>query len=159
MSQVGKKHFRVIEKKLHQLGYQLDYVNGRGGWIYTHGTLPQIQINPSMNERSAATLGKKLDKELGLVRETNKRNAQAIKSRRADERERAKVELEALDKRRQQILAEKDALPTGDLADLGRDQRLALEREMESIERERLRWQRLMTELPAPIDKSARHRA
>lgn len=155
----GKKYFKLVEKKIRQLGYQFDHANACGGWIYTHATLPQVQVNTAMGEHAAVALGKKLDKQLGVVRESNKRNAAAIKSRRESDRRRAKAELDALNARRDRIVAEKLALPVGDISEVDREQRLELEREIESIERERMKWQRLMTELPSAVDNKARHRS
>lgn len=155
----GKKHFKQVEKKLAALGYEFDHINNCGLWLYTHPDRPPMSVNVSMNEVSARAIARKLDRDLGVERVINKRNAQAIKDRRATGRDRAKAELAVLDAQRAQIIAEKDALPTGALSGIDRGRRIAIEREVLRIDQERAKWQRLMTEPPAPLQNATRHRS
>lgn len=155
---VPKKSFKLVQKRLIQLGYVADHTNSKGLTLFTHPTRPDLRVSGSINDNDARHLIRNLERQIGIAR-SNKRNANATKARQQSERERAADELAALDAKREGILAKKLALPTGDLAGVDRDLRLELERELEALDRERVKWQRLMTEIPAPLGNTARHRA
>lgn len=143
----GKAAGKAVEKRLLSLGYQFTRVNSHQWWVFTRDGSPDVTLNPAIAEREARFLVKKVERQLGIEQECHKRNAQAIKDRQRAERDRIKAEMDLLDAERTRLIRQKELLPTGDFDRMARNQRLALERELQRIDRERREFVRLMTQL------------
>lgn len=145
----GKATFKMMEKKLAALGYEFQRINSRQWRIYAQPGFPEVGLSTAIHERDARLLAKKLDRLHGINQDVNKRNAQAIKDRRAAERSRIRAEMDRLDAERARLIRAKQLLPVGDFDQVSRRDRLAIEREIERIERERRDWLQMMTSLEA----------
>lgn len=146
MARTGGKAFKVMQQKLDSLGYTLDRVNSKSWYVFSRNGFPEITVNPSIAERDAVFLVKKLNRLHGIDQDINKRNAEAIKDRRRIERARIKEAMDRLDAERSEMIRLKEMLPSGDLDTASRQERMAIEREIERIDRERREWVRLMTQ-------------
>jgi hypothetical protein len=144
---MAKAAFKAMEQKLEVLGYQFSRVNSKKWYVYAQAGFPEVILNPGIAERDAVYLVKKLDRLHGINQDVNKRNAQAIRERRRVDRQRIKAEMDRLDAERAALIRKKELLPTGDLDLASRQQRIAIEREVERIERERREWTQMMTRL------------
>lgn len=121
---------RVIAA-LEARGYVMKRKNTKG-WLVYACRGHEILVNPSMREHDAVrTL-----KALGATMKHNKRSPEKVKARQADEREKAKAELDRLDKERAALLARRELSQAA-------AQRLA------EIEREFRWWRSLMESTPA----------
>lgn len=144
---MGKASFKAMEQKLHSLGYEFCRVNSKQWNVYARCGFPDVVLNPSIAERDARFLVKKLDRLHGVNQDVNKRNAQAIKDRQRLERIRIKAEIDRIDAERADLIRRKQLLPTGDLDSVSRSERMAIEREIQRIEKERRDWVNMMTKL------------
>lgn len=141
--------FKEMDRKLITLGYQFTRTNSATWHVYTRDGFPDVALNPSIRERDARFLAKKLDRLHGINQDVNKRNAQAIKERRAAERASIRAEMDRLDAERARAIRAKELLPTADLDHVSRRDRLAIEREIQRIEQEYRKWHQMMTQLEA----------
>jgi hypothetical protein len=150
---------KELERVLLDLGYQFDRLNTKGRKVYVRAGHADVPVLPTISEREAKFLIQKLQRQHGIKRETNKRNATIIKERQGSARERIKAETEALNRELLDIMRRKDALPVGDLDEFSRSERVAIEHEITRITAERRKWESLMTELPVPLNNSSTHTA
>jgi hypothetical protein len=146
---MSKAAVKAISEKLSTLGYELNRVNSKNWRVYSHPMFPEVAINPNIAERDARIVAKKLDRAHGINQDVNKRNAQAIKERQRIERAQVRAEMDRLDAERAALIRRKELLPTGELDTLTRGERLAIERELQRIDRERQGWVQMMTQLDA----------
>lgn len=145
----GKAAFKLMEQKLFTLGYEFQRINSRQWRIYGQPGFPEVSLSTCIHERDARLLVKRLDRFHGINQDVNKRNAQAIKDRRAAERARIRAEMDRLDAERAELIRLKEISASADFDTMPRSERLALEREIQRIERERREWVRMMTQLEA----------
>jgi hypothetical protein len=145
----GKATFKLMEQKLATLGYEFDRINSRQWRIYAQPGFPEVSLSTCIHERDARLIAKRLDRLHGINQDVNKRNAQAIKERRASDRARARAEMDRLDAERARLIRAKELLPTADFDHVSSRERLAIEREIERIEKERREWVQMMTQLEA----------
>lgn len=157
----SRKHFKELERRLTQAGYRYDRTTGGGDqMVFTHPDRPEISIKPDIAEGPMLKLSKRLDAEF-KARSVAKRNPDAVRGRQAAERERLKAESDRLAAERASIISYKESLPLGDFSLLARNEIHDLEQQIERIDRERRRIQRLMTEVPVQTSRvgRAKHRA
>lgn len=140
----GKKDFKALEKRLVRLGFTYDHQNASSQFVYVHERHPDLAVSPGVNDAAAKHLLRKVEKALNCLGPAAKRNAQAIKDRRATDRERQQEELARLDDERAAILRRRDGLLDGAGAHLSNAEIRALELRVEEIDRERREVQRLM---------------
>jgi hypothetical protein len=145
----GKAAFKAMEQKLTSLGYEFQRVNSKQWRIYGRPGFPEVSLSTAIHERDARLIAKKLDRIHCINQDVNKRNAQAIKDRRAAERQRIKAEMDRLDAERAELIRLKEIAATADFDSMPQSERLALEREIQRIEQERREWVRMMTQLEA----------
>ncbi|MDJ0489104.1 hypothetical protein QNA24_22260 [Rhodococcus qingshengii] len=157
----SRKHFKALERRLTQAGYRYDRTTGGGDqMVFTHPDRPEISIKPDIAEGPMLKLSKRLDAEF-KARSVAKRNPDAVRERQAAERERLKMESDRLDSERALIVAYKESLPAGDFSLLTRNEIHDLEQQIERIDKDRRRIERLMTEIPVHASQvgRAKHRA
>ena len=142
----GRPAFKLMEQKLESLGYEFARINAKGWHIYHRSGFPDATVNRGISESDARFLARKLDRLHGVNQDTNKRNTQAIKDRRASERARVQAEMDRLDAERARLIRAKELLPTADLDHVSSKERMAIEREIQRIEKERRSWLHMMTQ-------------
>jgi hypothetical protein len=145
----GKAAFKATEKRLAQLGYAFERINSKQWHVFSRKGSPDVALNPSVSERDARHLVTKLERQHGIQQQVNKRNSAAIKDRQRAERERIRHEMDRLDAERTALIRRKELLPTGQFDLMARNERLALERELQRIDRERREFVQMMTKLEA----------
>jgi hypothetical protein len=145
----GKATFKLMEQKLFTLGYEFQRINSRQWRIYAQSGYPEVSLSTAIHERDARMIAKRLDRLHGINQDVNKRNAQAIKDRRAAERARIRAEMDRLDAERAELIRLKEIAATADFDAMPQSDRLALEREIQRIEQEHRDWVRMMTQLEA----------
>lgn len=157
----GKKSFVALEKRLVRLGFTYSHNSSRSSHrVYVHDAHPDVVVSMGIDEKAARVLLRKIEKALGELRKTPKRNVAAIKERQAADRERRAIELARLEAERDEILAQRDALLSGAGARLSSEEIRRLERRVHEIEQERRALEGLMV---APVtglhdpNRSARH--
>lgn len=160
-----KKPYREIVTFLEAHGFEYDRTNSKNVDYFTHPSMPEVGIQGWMSETDVRRLKVKLQRSFGelTAKDMSKRDAAAVKERRAGDRERARDEVARLEAVRAQIERERETAESrtfGDLADQCTPAQLAaIRRRMEENARELAYWRSLMTELPAPREQNVRHRA
>lgn len=155
------KYFKQLEKRLVRAGYEFSHSTDSGNMrVFCRPGSPDISIRPSIAEGPMLKLSKQLDAEF-KARNVAKRNPAAVRERQALERERLKAESDRLAAECASIISYKESLPLGDFSLLARNEIHDLEQQIERIDRERRRIQRLMTEVPVQTSRvgRAKHRA
>ncbi|WP_377324685.1 hypothetical protein ACFJIY_07480 [Pimelobacter simplex] len=155
----GKKAFRVLEKRLEQLGFEYDRTNSSSQFVYVHDSHADLAINPGLDDNSARHLLRKVERALGCAQQQPKRNAAAVKERQAAEREQLRQEAERLERARLQIIAERDLLLDGAGSHLTNAEIRDLERRVREIEKQQREIHALMTERPNAGRERAKHRS
>jgi hypothetical protein len=160
-----KKAAKALTKDLERLGYVWTGSNSKGLMAYTHPGGHQILISGGIHETAARDLLRTAREACGVAEvPTSKRHSDAIKERRARERDVHQRELKQHEDLLDQLLAERDRMLAGHAADLTSRQIRDIEACIERTEREVAKYARLMTEVPSSASHSgtartARHRA
>jgi len=155
----GKKAFKSLEKRLTALGFEYDHTNSSSQFVYAHPSHPDLAINPGLDDNSARQVLRKVERALGCASKQPKRNAVAVKERKAVEREQLRQEAERLEQARLQMIAERDLLLDGSGSHLTNAEIRDLERRVREIEKQQREIQALMTERPNSGRDRAKHRS
>lgn len=147
---MGTKYYKQLVGFLEANGWEYSRTNTKSFEVYECPERQAVLVATGISEQAATTVQRKLQKQLGLVRQgdKSKRSADVVKARRVAERSRAveaaartSAEIEALIRKRQTRL---DGLG-GLVSDRELDD---VSRLIEQKQRELREWRRLMTEVP-----------
>jgi len=156
-----RRHAKELVKELEALGYEFERVNAKSMHVYARDGA-EILVSPGVDENAARQILRRVRRDLGCTEEVAKRKPAQIKERQAAERENAQQAIARLAKERSELLARKDAALAGRFG-LAASEAREIERLIESNDRERREWERLMTRTPSSADHRgtgrARHRA
>lgn len=155
----GKKAFKTLEKRLLQLGFEYHRTNSSSQFVYVHDAHADLAINPGLDDNSARQLLRRVERSLGCAKQQPKRNAVAVKERQAVERGQLRQEAERLERKRLQIIAERDLLLDGAGSHLTNAEIRDLERRVREIEKQQREVHALMTERPNTGRDRAKHRS
>lgn len=170
----NKHHKRVVEFLLGPAGYSI-LRESKGVTVFTnqrlsHHRLGVIRLAPGINDHDATNFVHNVSRELGLEtpRDPKKRKANAIKERRAKEREalqakidHSKAELAELVAQREEqyrhrlaIRDERNAQLDGAAAHLSDDEVTAISTRIREHEEAILEWQKLLSMPTSPTGKN-----
>lgn len=164
-----RKENKRIVKFLEANGFTYVSTNSKQYERFTHPTLGEEGISPSISEHTVAQLIRKIEKSLGIetAMDKKKRDVAQVKTRQAADREKAAAATERLNDERAEIserISAMDARQFGGLIVEGSAADIAaLRRRLIEIEDERRFYEQLMTDVPSVNAHSGRsganHRA
>lgn len=144
-----KKGGKAAMKKAEELGYRLDSTNSKGFRIFVHPCGHEIAINPSADEQSSVRIIQLMQRAVGEQLKTNKRNPLAVRERQAVEREKLRQRIEAHRQLLTELSAKRLRVLAGIPSAITSTEVLAIEAQIEKVERECREWHRLMVAIPA----------
>lgn len=141
----GTKHFKVLQKRLAQLGYRRTGSSAGGSmWTFGHESGHEITVNPSVDENASRQIIRTLDRQHQQAKKAPKRNAAAIKERQAQDRIRLQEESVRLEAERLRISRQRDDYLGGAGAHLTASEIAQIEQRVREIEVRTREIQRLM---------------
>jgi len=148
---MANKSFKSVEKCLIGLGYVFDHINAKSQRVYVQAGHADLLVSAGIAEHAARQLITSLQKRHGVFQAPPKRNAAAIKERRATDRSELKARAAKLDIERTDILTKKSKQLNGLGGYLSPKDMGALVKRLEAIEREQAEIHKLMN---APVGGS-----
>jgi predicted RNA binding protein YcfA (HicA-like mRNA interferase family) len=153
-----KRQAKELIEALERLGYEYDRTNSKGFLMYVHADGDEVGVSEGIQEHAARQLLRKVERRLGVERDTGKRNAAGIKERQAYLRMRLAEDIARHREELDAILARKSQRLDG-LGLVATEAEIArITRYIEQRERELADMERLMRGAPL-TDNRAKHRA
>lgn len=159
------KEQKRFTKFLESVGFTYSHSNRKGIDFYSHPGHPEVGVSASPSDNTVNFLIIAIQKRLGIptLKENRKRDPARIKERQSSEREDAKAEDDRLAAERATIHAQilgMEARRFGGLVVHGSAEQIsALRNRLIEIDKDRVFYQRLMTEIPASGRDRAAHRS
>lgn len=156
---VSKKNFKPTCEALEALGMSI-VINNKRGPVFGKGDFT-IPVSFDINDRDARHVIHNAQKRLGVptLKDAKKRDAETVRQRQADERERLAAQIERHDAEIAGLIAQREQRMDG-MGHLFTDAEMkAIERLIEQKQREVRGWQSLMTSIPGPRADAQRPKA
>jgi hypothetical protein len=144
-----------------RLGYVHDRTNSKGVRYFTRQGCREVPLNPSMQDHQLKKLAVMMQRDCGeqTAKDRSKRDAVAVKERRAGDRSRAAAETARHQLILDGLLAQHDRSLNGIGAVLSASELAAVVRQIEENESELRYWRSLMTTTPGDRLDAGRPRA